>query len=57
MGVPLHVAMLSAIVTLKYFVFVSSARIWPWRVYGYLWSVLLGYSDDRAFIRVALRSV
>ena len=26
--------MLSAIVTLKYFVFVSSVRIWPCRVYG-----------------------
>ena len=32
-------AMLSAIVTLRYFVFVSFARIWPCRMYCYLWIV------------------
>ena len=35
--------------------FVSSVRIWPWRVYGYLCPecVLPGYSDDRAFVGMA----
>ena len=33
-GIPCH-----AIVTPRYFVFVSSAWIWPWRVYMYLWIV------------------
>ena len=46
--------MLSAIVTPRYFVFVSSARIWPCRVWISMDCHLPGYSDDRAFVRMEL---